>query len=258
MAKINMGGVSYTPEARLERARKRARDVDSLLNLRGTRLLEIGCGAGDVCRVMAEEYECDVVGVDIMHHNAWQEIPPHPKLKLLVEDIAKQSETFSRDSFDRIVSFVTWEHLRHPWSALRQCQQMLRPDGKMYLYSWLYGSAGASHLYGVSDDHWPHLVYSPTEIKARYNIAQLPWYFWCNRVSYQQYLFYFRQLGFHVTYEYFIRDTYDQGEYDKNEEILSLYPDWDLRTDGFQVVLEFDKFTPKQNISDPVYRIRPR
>lgn len=258
MAKINMGGVSYSPDARRERAQKRAHDLDALVGMQGKRVLEVGCGMGDVCRVLAEVYDCDVVGIDIMFHDAWQETPNHHNLRFSLADIGKESEIFVPNSFDRIISFVAWEHLRHPWSALRNCQKMLRPDGKKYLYSWLYGSAGASHLYSISDDHWPHLVYSPTEIKAKYKMNELPWYFWCNRVSYQQYLFYFRKLGFHVTYEYFVHQAFNQEEYEKNEEILSLYPDWDLKTDGFQIVLEFDKFTPKQSIGDPVYRIRPK
>ena len=255
MAKIKMGGLENTPEARLQRARKRARDVDSLINLRGKRVLEIGCGAGDVSRVIADEYDCDVVALDVTRHNDWGD---HrlPNLMFQVADISEQTQMFPDNSFDRIVSFVTWEHLRHPWSALASCQKFLKPDGKKYLYSWLYGSAGASHLYGITDDHWPHLVCSPSEVKEKYGLKELPWYFWCNRVSYQQYLFYFRQLGFFVTYEYLIQETFDDDEYRKNEEILSLYPNWDLRTDGFQVVLEFDKFYPKKTIGDPVYRLK--
>ncbi len=258
MAKVKMGGVSYTPEARKERAQKRVRDVDTLIDLRGKRVLEVGCGAGDVSKVLADDYNCEVVAIDITKSQDWETVNRTPNLRFAVADIASPSELFVPNSFDRIISFVAWEHMRHPWSALHNCQQMLRVDGKKYLYSWLYGSAGASHLYSVTDDHWPHLAYSPTEVKAKYGMNELPWYYWCNRVSYQQYLFYFRKLGFFVTHEYLIQETFNEEEYRKNEEILSLYPEWDLRTDGFQVVLEFDKFRPKESILDPVYRLRNR
>lgn len=255
MAKVKMGGVSYAPEARRERAEVRAANLDKLVGMRDLRVLEIGCGAGDVSRVLAEDYNCEVVAIDPRPSKDW-ELASDANLTFSVADISGASEYFVENSFDRIISFVTWEHILHPWSALQTCQRVLKPSGKKYLYSWLYGSAGASHLYGISDDHWPHLVFSPSELKARYKLEELPWYYWCNRVSYQHYLFYFRKLGFHITYEYLVQEVFNQEEYEKNKEILDLYPDWDLRTDGFHVVLEFDKFQPKAPIADPVYRLR--
>jgi hypothetical protein len=39
---------------------------------------------------------------------------------------------------------------------------------------------------------------------------------------------------------------------------LDLYPNFDLMTDAFKVVLEFDPDAPKQPIPDPVFRLRAR
>ncbi|MBX3127607.1 MAG: class I SAM-dependent methyltransferase [Polyangiaceae bacterium] len=250
--------VSYTPEARLERARARARDLESLIGLRGRRVLEVGCGAGDLCDVLAKEYECRVVGLDVAAQADWREIGAHPRIELVQADIASDALPFESESFDRIVSFVAWEHIMHPWSALRSCQRLLKSDGKKYLYAWLYGSPLASHLYHMTDEPWPHLVYSPQELKAKHGLAELPWYYWCNRLSLQHYLFYFRQLGFLVTHQVLIQSELDPAQLEPHRPVLQQYPDFDLRTDAFQVVLEFDPASPRAPIEDPVYRLRSR
>jgi hypothetical protein len=85
----------------------------------------------------------------------------------------------------------------------------------------------------------------------------LGWAFWVNKLTYQQYLFYFREVGFFVTHERLYQAHFDRAVYEANEQRLGLYPEWDLGTDFFEVLLEFDPATPKQRIPDPVYRLRP-
>lgn len=85
--------------------------------------------------------------------------------------------------------------------------------------------------------------------------AELGWAFWVNKLTYQQYLFYFRQLGLHITYEKFSQVHFDRDYYRKHEKRLGLYPEWDLKTDFFEVLLEFDRKNPKEPIPDPVYRL---
>lgn len=242
--------LSYDEESRLERARERAKSVDKLIGLRGKRVLEIGCSHGDFCKVLAEEYDCEVVGTEIIKQTTWQDIKS-PNIKFFERDICK--EPFPNNEFDRIVSFVVWEHMHHPWTALEACQRMLRPTGKKYLHAYLYGAPRLSHLFSEIPIPWLHLTQSPKEIMERLGKNDLPWYYWCNRLSYQHYLNYFRQLGFYVTYENLIRDKFDQEYYDANEKYLGMYPLYDLKTHGFQVVLEFDSENAKRPISDPVY-----
>jgi ubiquinone/menaquinone biosynthesis C-methylase UbiE len=245
--------LSYEENDRIARARARAAQVESLMGLRGLKVLEVGCGHGDFARVLAEEYGCKVTGTDIMSHETWDKLKGIPNLELIHTDISQANAAIPDDSFDRIVSFVVWEHIRHPWSALKECQRLLQSDGKKYLHAYLYGWPRASHLYAEINEPWLHLTHSPAEIVTRLKKTELPWYFWCNRASYHHYLFYFRKLGFKISYENILREPFDEAFYEKNEQLLGLYPKTDLMTHGFQVVLEFDPEHPKAAILDPVY-----
>jgi ubiquinone/menaquinone biosynthesis C-methylase UbiE len=230
--------LTYDLESRLSRARDRANTVDKLLDLRGKKVLEIGCGDGDFCKVLADEYDCEVVGTEILKYEGWESVK-HQNLELLQVDISK-GNYFPENYFDRIVSFVVWEHMRHPWSALKECSRILKPTGKKYLHAYLYGWPRLSHLYSELNEPWLHLTHSSDELMKRLGKESLPWYYYCNRLSYLHYLQYFRKLGFYIEYENIIQDPFPQEFYDANEKILGLYSKQDLKMHGFQVVLVFD------------------
>lgn len=251
----NKMGLSYTLEARMERAKARALELDRVCGIRGMHVLEVGCGMGDLSRVLVQDFGCTVVANDMMPHKEWAEHEGVPNLTFSQGDISSSMLGFEENTFDRIISYVAWEHITHPWSALETCQKLLKPDGKKYLYAWLYGSTHASHLYSITDDPWPHLTYSANEAKERYKFTTLPWYYWCNRLSYQHYLHHFRKLGFFITYEIVMKSDAQLPEDPQQRQVLELYPNWDLMTDAFKVVLEFDPVTPKQPVADPVFRL---
>lgn len=245
----------YDDQSRLDRARDRAKTLQQLIGLHsGMKVLEIGTGHGDVAYILAKEYNCDVVGTEIINQPSWEKIN-HPNLQLLELDIANQdtSQCFPDNHFDLIVSYVVWEHMRHPFSALRECARMLKPDGKKYLHAYLAGWPRLSHLAYALPEPWLHLTNSETEIKSRLGLENLPWYYYCNRLTHSHYLTYFRKLGFYVTYENIIREQFDNDYYEANERILGLYPLYDLKAHGYIVILEFDKNNPKVEIQDPVY-----
>jgi SAM-dependent methyltransferase len=249
-------GYKRVPLDPLVRAQRHAEMMQRVADVRGKRVLDVGCYRGELAQVLARDYDCEVVGLDLTPEDNWGEVmAEYPGITLFQADISKPHPDLHESSFDRIVSVSVWEHVHHPWSALSSCQRYLKPDGKKYLYSMLYRSAGASHLIHRIEERWPHLLFSTTEIKEKLGVARLGGSFWTNKLTYQQYLFYFRRLGFFITHESFNRDMWDQKTYDEYEEELKLYPEWDLMTDFFRVVLEFDPERPKEPVADPVYRL---
>lgn len=246
--------VSYADDARVARGRRNAGMVDRALGgIRGKRVLEIGCHLGDTTKVLAEEYDCSVVGLDLRETASWAELRKNPRITLLNHDITKPHELLAEDSFDVILSFYVWEHIRHPWSALQVCQKVLKPTGKKWLNANLYRSSIASHLYRTIHEPWPHLMNSPEELMTKYGMTKIDPAFWLNKLTYAQYLLYFRKLGFYIRREVFDKLHFDQDYYDAHEHRLGLYPKWDLETDFFSVVLEFDPNAPKAPIPDPLY-----
>ena len=249
----------YDKEARDKRGRDYAAHLDKLLDIRGKRILEIGPHLGDLSIVLARDYDCEIVGIDPLEHPNWGEVmEQYPSIRFIHGDMADPPADLEDNSFDLIISFVVWEHVRHPWSALSHCQRLLKPTGKKFMRANLYRSAIASHLYTKTKEPWPHLTYSPDEIKKRLKMPYLGWAFWVNKLTYQQYLFYFRQLGFYINHEVFWKVHFDQVYYDKYEQRLGLYPKWDLETDFFEVVLDFDPDAPKMPVADPVYARMPK
>ena len=258
MATLNFKPLQYDDEARIKRAVKKCETLERLVGLRGKRVLEVGPHMGDMSRIMARDYDCEVVGIDPMGHETWPAfMEENPGVRLIQGDMASPPDDLADKSFDLICSFVVWEHVRHPWSALKNCQRLLKDDGKKYMIANLYRSAIASHLYTELKDPWPHLMFSPRELEVRLAPEPLHWAFWVNKLTYQQYLFYFRQLGFFVTHEEFHQSHFSREYYDAHEQKLGLYPEWDLSTDFFEVVLEFDADNPRVAVPDPVYRLRP-
>ncbi|TRV60306.1 MAG: methyltransferase domain-containing protein [Microcystis panniformis Mp_MB_F_20080800_S26] len=242
----------YDDRSRYERARERADRVSALCDLVGKRVLEVGCGDGDFCRFVADTYGCDAVGVDLRQSENWNAYSSD-RVSFVAGDISKGLTQFSDDSFDVIVSFVVWEHVVHPYSALRECQRLLRPNGVKYMHAYMYGWPRYSHLYRETNLPWLHLTHSSREIKLILNRSELPWYYWCNRLTYQHYLFYFRQLGFIVHHETMLADQDLPSVPSDSSSVLELFPTWDLQNHGFQVLLRFDPANPKLSIPDPVY-----
>ncbi|HAH58387.1 MAG TPA: class I SAM-dependent methyltransferase [Bacteroidales bacterium] len=42
-----------------------SRELAEMANIHGAKVLDIGCGIGGPCRMLADEYDCDVIGIDL-------------------------------------------------------------------------------------------------------------------------------------------------------------------------------------------------
>lgn len=108
--------------------------LDSVCQLRGCRILEIGCGTGASTITLAEQ-GCEVTGIDVNEGNllAAQERFRIYGLsaKFLCANATELQKHFPFGMFDLIVFFATLEHLTHVERvvAMKDTWAMLKPGG---------------------------------------------------------------------------------------------------------------------------------
>lgn len=218
-------------------AEERAAMLGERMGVRGVRVLEVGCWRGDLPAVLARDYECEVVGVDIQEYPAWKEFD-HPNLTLRVLDIGLEHD-LEPESFDCIVSLVAWEHVQHPYSTLKACRNLLKPRGRFYLRANLYRGPLASHRYRDVYFPWPHLLFTDEVFEQFYQHEGMrprrP--SWVNKLTYPHYLLFFEMTGFAIEQEWLASRPLDEEFYKRFEDVLSRYPVLDLTTDFFDVLL---------------------
>ncbi len=192
----------------------RASGMDRRIGLRGNRVLEIGAGRGHFCDVLASDYGCDVVGVDIVEYETWQEFGS--SCQLLVHDITRDELT-SLGTFDRIVSFGVFEHVERPYEGLAAMHRLLRPGGVAYLSANLYRGPKASHRYREVFFPFPHLLFDDDVFAQFYETTTRPHRSaaWVNRLTAAQYREKVRELGFHIRQEWSDRTVLDNEFYDR-------------------------------------------
>jgi SAM-dependent methyltransferase len=224
---------SHTPrsndsEGVSARGAHRAKWLARRFGVRGKRCLEVGCGRGEVVRALATQYGCDAVGVDIQRYGEWDAAPSIGG-QVLVRDIATQPV---RDlgRFDLIFSFSVWEHMRHPFEALRAAKKLLAPGGDFYVSANLYRGTQASHRYAEVFFPWPHLLFEDEVFEQFYAKRGKPGMraAWVNRLTATEYARHFEELGFSALEVSYSRTPIDQEFYQRFEDILSRFPREDL------------------------------
>jgi 2-polyprenyl-3-methyl-5-hydroxy-6-metoxy-1,4-benzoquinol methylase len=235
-----------TSEYRTSHSRKRAYQIHKSMDLKGKRVIEVGCGGGEFSRVLADEYGCKVIGIDIVEFPTWAGLRSE-NVQLMTYDLGKKEDwkqllKVAGGPVDRIVSLVVWEHTKHPYAMLKSCYHLLKLKGLFYLRANLYRSAIASHIYREVYFPWPHLLFSDEIFEQFYeqinnNVTGITRPCWLNKLTYAQYLLYFKEIGFEVKWNKLTHRQIDEEFYERFEEKLSAYPRFDLSLDFFDVVL---------------------
>ena len=101
----------------------------------GSRILEIGCGAGLLCLELAKAAKM-VVGIDISHFvldfaRTVQEYLQYQNVSFQVGDA--ENLMFRDETFDLIVCSEVLEHLLAPEKALAEIRRVLKADGSVIL-----------------------------------------------------------------------------------------------------------------------------
>jgi len=233
--------IQYDPESQFEIADKRLHRLSELVDLKEKKVLEVGCGRGYLLKSLAGQYGCSVVGIDIREHVEWQTLRYPPNLDYLVLDLSERNP-FAEESFDLIVSFVAWEHMMHPFTMLKECCRILKPEGKIYMHANLYRSPRASHLYRDIYFPFPHLLF-PEEVIAEFCLkhgVSKHWfdeYYYRNKLTYGQYKEYFELLNLGIEYEQLQKIELDMDFYERFKDKLEKYPRFDLELEFFNVLL---------------------
>ncbi|HUS58101.1 MAG TPA: class I SAM-dependent methyltransferase [Planctomycetota bacterium] len=143
------------------------------IEVRGKRVLDLGCGKGGETVGYAEEDPSLIVGVEIDEQYvrqaaayAGEKLPGRP-VAFVLADAAKMP--FADASFDVIVSHDVFEHLSEPQRVLEECRRVLVPGGRMYLsFGPLWYSPYGGHVVYFSPVPWSHLlVPEKTMFRAR-------------------------------------------------------------------------------------------
>jgi SAM-dependent methyltransferase len=103
----------------------------SLIEGRPKRVLEIGCGRGQVLSFLKRERSAEfVVGVELVPDVAAL-ARQSPGIDLILEGDVEQIELeFPSKCFDLIIASHVLEHVKDPWSVTRRLRMLLRPGGQ--------------------------------------------------------------------------------------------------------------------------------
>ncbi len=102
-------------------------DLIGLIPKGATRILEIGCGAGQTGKNLKERGYDEVVGVEINRDVALLAAPHYSSV--ITGDVEKVDLPYEKGHFDCILYGDVLEHLIDPWRLLREHNRLLRMEG---------------------------------------------------------------------------------------------------------------------------------
>jgi 2-polyprenyl-3-methyl-5-hydroxy-6-metoxy-1,4-benzoquinol methylase len=211
----------------------RSQKIEKIFNahpkkISALKFLEIGCGTGNTSFAVANYLKYHVTAVDIREYPEWK-MYTHSNLRFKKIDISTE-DIQELGKFDLIYSQAVWEHMLHPYSALKATRQLLEDDGIFYIAANLYRGPQASHRYREVFFPWPHLLFNDEVFFDFYkSLGKKPSRAaWVNKLVVAQYLFFFQQLGFKVKDLKFQTTPIDYDFYKIFYDILSRYQRYDL------------------------------
>lgn len=219
-------------------AEQRARNIDAKVPLRGQRVLEVGCGRGQLGSVLRSDYNAEYVGLDIVSYDEW-ESQRGDGVELVEHDLSA-GDSSHLGSFDVIVSLAVLEHVVHPHAMLQAIYRRLNLGGVAYVGANLYRGPIASHWYRQVFFPWPHLLFSDEVWREFYwqEHGRDKTYSWANKLTHAQYLLYFDQIGFAQKRVWRSLARFDKPFYERFSDELSRYPIFDLSYDFIYAILE--------------------
>lgn len=167
--------------------------VDLLSPKKGEKILDLGCGTGDLTKKISE-FGVDVMGIDHSENMIQQAKNKYPHLKFLV---ANATALDYENEFDAVFSNAVLHWVKPPKQALSSIYMSLKPGGRFI--AEFGGKGNVQHL--------------TSEIIRQLQVAnqtvKFPWYY----PSIGEYTTLMEDVGFRVTFaQHFDRPTPLEGE----------------------------------------------
>ncbi len=99
-------------------------------DLTGRRVLDLGCGKGELLRTAAERFACALTGVDFAPARLAAAAGSGPPIRLVTHDLARPLP-FPDAAFDIVFCTETLEHLKAPAACLAEIRRVLDPRGRV-------------------------------------------------------------------------------------------------------------------------------
>jgi 2-polyprenyl-6-hydroxyphenyl methylase/3-demethylubiquinone-9 3-methyltransferase len=158
--------------------------IKSKVDLKGKRVLDIGCGGGILAEALARE-GAEVTGID-----QGEKVIKIAKLHSLESQLNINYEqinienfiTKNKHKFDVITCLEMLEHVPDPASVIKACSQILKPDGKLFLStinrnpkSFLFAIIGAEYILKLlpKGTHTYEKFITPSELRDYCNQSNL-------------------------------------------------------------------------------------
>lgn len=124
-------------------------------NFDGKRILDIGCGNGDLVKYITRNYSPQyVIGIEPFLKEQWGVGESSSENWSIVSGNAHNLD-FDDNSFDLVVSFSTFEHIGDIRKALSEIKRVLRPFGKFYTeFMPIWTSAAGHHFLDGAQNWW--------------------------------------------------------------------------------------------------------
>ena len=158
--------------------------IKSKVDLKGKRVLDIGCGGGILTEAIARE-GAEVTGID-----QGEKVIKIAKLHSLESQLNINYEQINienfikknKQKFDVITCLEMLEHVPDPASVIKACSQILKPDGKLFLStinrntkSFLFAIIGAEYILKLlpKGTHTYEKFITPSELRDYCNQSNL-------------------------------------------------------------------------------------
>lgn len=140
-------------------------------------LLDLGCGDGAISVGYLMLGAQKVVGVDIEERSIERANQHFANERAEFHLGSVGGIPLPDESVDVVTCIDVLEHVAKPEMILAECKRVLRPGGKMLIWTWGWGHPFAPHLWHVMPVPWAHLLFSEkTVLRVCRRVAESNWY----------------------------------------------------------------------------------